>query len=110
MQGVVKAPGATSDQKTLAPRIQTELVQVRAWLEQLHQDALQLLQLPDTQLLQPSTQSQIERMVTLANEIYSGQTTPRQAGAQQIGDGLQHLATFDILPCPQSSSNNICMS
>ncbi len=110
MQGVVKAPKATSEQKTLAPRIQMEIVQVRAWLEQLHQDALQLLQLPDAQLLQPSIQPQIERMVTLANEVYGGQTTPRQAGAQQIGDGLQHLATFDILPCSQSSSNNVCMS
>jgi len=109
MQGVVKAPGATLGQKILAPRIQTKIVQVRRWLEQLHQDTLQLLQLPDAQLLQPSTQSQIEQMVTLANEVYSGQTTSGQAGTQQIGDDLQHLATFDILPCPQSSSNNICL-
>lgn len=110
MQGVVKAPGATSDQKTLAPHIQTELVQVRTWLEQLHQDALQLLQLSDTQLLQPSTQSQIAQMVTLAHAAYNGQTTPPRAGVQQIGNDLQRLATFDILPCPQSSSNNVCMS
>ncbi|GAC1354425.1 MAG: hypothetical protein NVSMB38_32820 [Ktedonobacteraceae bacterium] len=109
VRGIVQAPGATRTQMTLAPQIQAKIVQVSASLEQLHQDMLQLLQLPDDQLLQPSEQSQLEQVVVLANKAYSGQTTSPQAGVVQIGDDLQQLATFDIMPCPRSASN-ICTS
>jgi hypothetical protein len=109
MRGVVQAPGATPDQVRSAAQLQDKLVQVEGWLGQLQQDTLQLLQLPDDQLSQPAQQSTIDQMMTLANEVYG--TAPPQIGARQIGDALQHLATFDVLPCPPASSpNNICMS
>lgn len=108
MQGIAQAPGVTQYQKTLASQLQTKLTQVTPTFNQLQQSTLQLLQKPDDQLFQPSTQSLIDQLVTLASATYSGQTTI--PGLQQIGTGMQNLPTFDVFTCPQSSDNNICKS
>lgn len=110
VRGIVQAPGATPTQITLAPQIQTNLAQVRTWLEQLYQqDILHLLTLSDTQLLQATTQSFFDDMKTVSNEVYNGQTPTSKLGIKQMSNDLQQLATFDIMPCPQSTSN-ICTS
>ena len=110
VRGIVQAPGATATQFTLAPQLQTNLAQVRTWLEQLYQqDILHLLMLSDTQLLQPSAQSYFDDMKTIINETYNGQTPSSKLGIKQMSNDLQQLATFDIMPCPQSTSN-ICTS
>ncbi|GAC1426671.1 MAG: hypothetical protein NVS4B1_15260 [Ktedonobacteraceae bacterium] len=110
VRGIIQAPGATPTQITLAPQIQTNLVQVRTWLMQLYQqDILHLLSLSDSQLLQPSEQSFFDDMKTVSNEVYNGQTSTSKTGMVHISNDLQHLATFDIMPCPRSTSN-ICTS
>ena len=110
IRSIVQAPGATPTQITLAPQIQTNLAQVTTWLEQLYQqDILHLLTLSDSQLLQPSAQSFFDDMKTLSNEVYNGQTPISKIGMVQMSNDLEHLATFDILPCPRSN-NNVCTS
>ncbi len=110
VRGIVQAPGATPTQITLAPQIQSNLAQVRTWLEQLYQqDILHLLTLSDTQLLQATTQSFFDDMKTVSNKVYNGQTPTSKLGIKQMSNDLQQLASFDIMPCPQSTSN-ICTS
>jgi hypothetical protein len=108
MTSLVHAPGATQNQIALTQKIQPELTQMQSVLQQLHSNVLQLIQMPDAQLLQPSQQNLIDTTVMMATTAYSG--TASQPGAQQVSTNIQQLATFDILPCPQSSSNNVCLS
>ncbi len=110
IRGIFQAPGVTSTQITLAPRIQTNLEQVTSWLEQLYQqDILHLLTLSDSQLLQSSTLSFFDDMKTVSNEAYTGQTPTSKMGVVQMSSDIEQLATFDIMPCPRSTSN-ICTS
>ncbi len=110
MRSIFQAPGATPTQITLAPQIQTNLTQVTTWLEQLYQqDVLHLLTLSDSQLLQASQQSYFDNMKTVSNEAYKGQTPTSKTGMLQMSNDLQHLATFDIMSCPRSTSS-ICTS
>ncbi len=110
MRSIIQAPGATPTQITLAPQIQTNLEQVTTWLEQLYrQDILHLLSLSDSQLLQSPAQSFFDDMKTVSNEVYQGQTSASKMGMVQMSNDLEHLATFDLMPCPRSS-NNICTS
>jgi hypothetical protein len=106
MVGVIHAPGSSHYQLELSQQIQTKLAQVQSWFGQLHQIVLQLLQMPDTQLLQPAQQSLLDTTVGLANAASSG--TSSQPGVQQVSSDIQHLATFDIFSCP--GPNNECMS
>ncbi|GAC1646627.1 MAG: hypothetical protein NVS4B12_13760 [Ktedonobacteraceae bacterium] len=111
VRGIVQAPGVTPTQVTLAPQIQAHLEQVRTELGQLYQnDVLHLITLSDAQLLQPSEQPLFDHMATVAQVAYGGQTASSKTGVVQISADLQHLATFDIKPCPRNSSNNVCTS
>ncbi len=110
VRSIFQAPGVTPMQITLAPQIQTNLTQMTTWLEQLYrQDVLHLLTLSDSQLLQASQQSFFDDMKTMSTEAYEGQTPTSKMGMLQMSNDLQHLATFDIMPCPQSP-HNICTS
>jgi len=110
IRGIFQAPGVTPTQITLAPQIQTNLEQVTSWLEQLYQqDILHLLTLSNSQLLQSSAQSFFDDMKTVSNEAYKGQTPTSKIGVVQMSNDIESLATFDIMPCPRSTSN-ICTS
>ena len=110
VSGIFHAPGVTPTQITLAPQIQTNLQQVTLWLQQLYQqDVLHLLALSDSQLLQSPSQSFFDDMKTVSNEVYQGQTPTSKIGMVQMSKDLEQLATFDLMPCPRSTSN-ICTS
>src|SRR5207244_2785812 len=47
--GVLRSPGATQATRTLAAQINTAINNVRAWLSQLHRDAVQLAHMTDEQ-------------------------------------------------------------
>jgi serine/threonine protein kinase len=110
VHGLTQAPGATQYQTTLAAHIQTALTAIQNQLKRLQQETLQLLLTPDAQLFQASAHTLLNQIVTDAHDAYSGQTTPAQAGIEQVGGDIGHLASFDVLPCPQGSSGNICLS
>jgi len=108
VRGIFQAPGVTSIQTTLAPQIQTNIGQVSTWLKQLYQqDILPLLMLSDSQLLQSSAQPYFDDMKTVSNEAYTGSSSASKSGMVQMSNDLEHLATFDIRPCPQNAGN-IC--
>ena len=110
VRGIIQAPGVTPTQVALAPQLQTNLAQVRTWLDQMYrQDVLHLLALSDSDLLQSSTQSYFDDMKTLSNDVYNGQTPSSKLGMVQMSNDLQHLATFDILACPKGA-HTVCTS
>ncbi len=110
VRGIVQAPGATPTQAALAPQLQTNLAQVRQWLGQLYQqDIMHLLALSDNDLLQSSAQPYFDDMRKVSNEVYNGQTSNSKLGMHQMNTDLQHLATFDILPCPKATKS-VCTS
>ena len=106
LDGVMRSSGVTQEQVHLAQQIAGELNQVNVWLKQVHQDAALLLKLSDDQLLQPQAQTQLSDLLAQVNDAYNGQSG--QEGVRQIGDDLQHLASFDIFKCPQGAANNPC--
>ncbi|HZT98172.1 MAG TPA: serine/threonine-protein kinase [Ktedonobacteraceae bacterium] len=100
--GTVLSPDATQDQRILAASIQAAINRVKNNLEQVHQDAKQLLMMTPDQLLQPSTLSILDDMVTQTQEAYSGQTDPltgqSQGGTIWIYNNIQRLANFEVKP------------
>ncbi len=110
VHGIYQAPGVTTMQTALAPPIQTNLVQVTTWLQQLYQqDILHLLTLSDDQLLQSSEQSYFDDMKMVSNEAYKGPLPTSKTGLVQMSNDLEQLATFDLMQCPRTTSN-ICTS
>ncbi len=93
----------TEDAKARAHTLAGELVQLKNWLQKVHQDALQLLNLTDQQFTQPQTQSLLDDMAFQANDAYNGQNNlstnaAQHAGMAQIYSTMQSLATFDVVP------------
>ncbi len=110
VDGIRKAPGAPPIQVALAPQLIENLNQVTVWLNQLYQqDILHLLSLSNAQLLQASEQPSFDDMKTLAQEAY-GQNSSTKFGVVPFSNGVEHLATFDIEPCPHTSNSNVCTS
>ena len=100
LHGLATSPGATTGQKQLAVQIDTALNQVQALLEQIRQDAKQLVMMTDAQLLQPSTLSLLDAMVKQAQDMFVGQFDPSTSeianGITQIHYAIQRLATLDV--------------
>jgi hypothetical protein len=106
LDGVIGSSGVTQEQVHLARQIAGELNQVNVWLKQVHQDAALLVKLSNDQLLQPQAQTQMSDLLAQVNDAYNGQSG--HEGARQMGDDMQHLASFDIFTCPQGAVNNPC--
>ena len=102
MQDVIVAPNVGSETPNLARQIKGDIDNVRNWLEQVHQDARQLVLMTDAQLQQPQALSLLNDMQTQADSAFVGQIAPStdtvQGGAVQIYYSIQRLATFDIRP------------
>jgi hypothetical protein len=110
VHGLAQVPGATHYQTTLAASIQTALTAIQSQFTQLQQETLQLLLTTNDQILQTGAQTLLEQIVTHAHTVYSGQTTPAQAGVEQTGGDIGRLGSFDVFTCPQGDSGNICLS
>lgn len=102
LNGAVLSPQATSAQHQLAIQINKSIDSTRKELMQIYTDVKQLLQMTDSQLLQPSTAALLNTVATQAQNAYTGQPNPAtgtsQTGALWIYNNLQRLATFDITP------------
>lgn len=102
LDALTRTPGATQEQRSLASHIETRLIQIMKWLEQVHQDARQLAAMTDQQLMQPLALSLLNNMEAAANDAYLGQIDPatgvlQQEGVVQIASEIQHLASFDVM-------------
>ena len=102
LQGMVDSPGATVEQKRLAIQIDTAISKVEALLEQVHQDAVRLLHMTNSQLTGIPALEILGDLEAHARYAYAGQTDPStgamQQGASWIYDNLERLATFDVTP------------
>ncbi|HLQ30163.1 MAG TPA: hypothetical protein VK140_13100 [Ktedonobacteraceae bacterium] len=101
LHGLVQSPGASAEQKQLAIQIDAALNKVQALLEQVHQDAKQLVLLTGAQLQQPSSLSLLDDMVKHAQDAFVGQFDPTtgeiQDGITQIHYAIQRLAIMDVV-------------
>ena len=100
MAGVLQSQGATGELHTLAVQINTAINNVKNWLGQMHQDAIQLLQMSDEQLNQLSALDIVSDLESQARYAYAGQTDPvtgnEQNGATWIYDNVERLATMNV--------------
>ena len=100
MAGVLQSQGAAGDLHTLAVQINTAINNVKNWLGQMHQDAIQLLQMSDEQLNQLSALDILSDLESQARDAYAGQTDPvtgnEQDGATWIYDNVERLATMNV--------------
>jgi hypothetical protein len=100
MGGAIESPQTTPDQRALAVQINQGLDREESVLEQVHQDAMQLLSMNDEQLLQPAALSLLNDLASQAQDAYSGQINPSNGepedGALWTYTNLQRLVTFDI--------------
>jgi len=97
--GVLRSPGATQATRALAAQINTAINNVRAWLSQLHRDAVQLAHMTDEELAQALPI--LDDMAVQASFAYAGRVDPTtgnmQGGVTWIYTGIQHLASFDVI-------------
>jgi len=100
LHGLATSPGATAAQKQLAIQIDTALSKVELLLEQIRQDAKQLVNRTDAQLLQASSFTLLDAMVKHAQDMFVGQFDPATGeianGITQIHYAIQRLATLEV--------------
>jgi hypothetical protein len=100
LDAAVAAPGATQEQRQLAKQIENGLNQVVSDLEQVRQDARQLIKLNGAQLVTPQALSLLNDMTTMAEDASEGSINPAQpqVGAAGIYYDIQRMATFQVQP------------
>jgi len=112
LEEITKSPNVSRDQIALAVEINQAMNNVRFWLQLVHKDALQLINLSDAQLLQQSTRSILDDMATQANFAFTGQIDPStgqvKPGVVQVHYNIQRLATFNITPCTTNGGASTC--
>lgn len=100
MSGAVQSPLTTSDQKKLAIQVNQGLDEIKRIMQQMEQDARQLVRMSQSQLMQSSTLSLLNDLVTQAQDAYTGQLDPATdqstSGALWIYENIQRLATLAI--------------
>jgi eukaryotic-like serine/threonine-protein kinase len=102
LQGVVGCPGATDEQRHLAGQIDADLNNAQNWLQQVRQDAKQLMQTDPADLLSDSSLNLLDDMETYARYAFVGKLDPSnnqtQGGVVQIYYDSQALATMGVVP------------
>ncbi len=100
LNGLVKAPGAPAQQIQLAAKVNSDLNPLRAWMQQLRTDALQLAQMDDTHLGQ--ARALRNDLVLQASYAIAGRVDPAtqilQPGVEQICGEISLLATLEVAP------------
>jgi len=100
LQGVINAPGHTQEQSQLAVKIGTALEQVTSLMQKIHQDAVTLVKMDQTQLQSQDALTLLNDMVTNANSAYAGQLDPATGentnGIVWIHSQLQELAIIPV--------------
>jgi len=102
LNGVVQAPDATPHIRTLATQIIEALNNAKTWLQQVRGYAQKLVNLDAAQLLQPSTLTMLNNMLSNATYAYIGQLNPETnqvlPGVLQAHYNIQQLANLTITP------------
>ncbi len=100
LNGVVKAPDATPQMRTLATQIIEALNNAKMWLTQVRGYAQQLVKMDAVQLSQPSTQTILDNMLLYATYAYIGKldlkTNQVVPGILQVHYDIQRLATLTL--------------
>ena len=100
LQGLTESPDATDVEQTLASKIDNALDKINALLQQVRQDAKQLVNMSNTQLASAQAISIMSDFVKQANDAFVGQLDPatgtRQGGATWIHDVMPQLATLNV--------------
>jgi eukaryotic-like serine/threonine-protein kinase len=112
LRELASSPGVTAQQRALAIRIGQATNNVQVWLEAVHTDAKQLVNMNNSQLSQLAALSLLDDMLTQAKNALVGQFDPNtnmvKEGVAQIHDNIQGLATFDLKPCTITNGKNSC--
>ena len=112
LEEITQSPKVTKDQIALAVAINQAMNNVQFWLQQVHKDALQLVNLSNAQLLQQATRSILDDMTTQASFAFTGQIDPStgqvKSGVVQVHYNIQRLATFDITHCTMNGGASTC--
>lgn len=94
------APYATKFQKSLAEKMNGYLRQVQENLEQVRQEARQLMRMPNSQLISSTGVPLLDDMLNHATTAFDGQfnavSGSRQGGATWIYDHMQELAQLNV--------------
>jgi serine/threonine protein kinase len=102
LNGVVNSPGATPEQSHLAIQISNDLNNVKGWLQQVRQDAKQLVTMPAQNLLSNNALTLLDNMETNARYAYVGKLDPSsnrvEGGVTQVYYSSQALATMNVAP------------
>ena len=97
---MVQSPGVLREQVTQAGEISAELDVIHAWLEQIHQEAKQLVALDNPQLVQDEgirLRGEINSLVTRGLNGGSDPGTGRaEKGVTAIAEQIQQLTSMDI--------------
>ncbi len=108
LTGLLNAPGSSLALRKSAATILTAMSNVRAWLEQLHDDARQIVGMANDQLSKSASLTLLNDMVDEANYAYAGQTNLSTGAVKEgviwIHDALQALATLEVTQYVASSS------
>jgi hypothetical protein len=100
LQGMINAPGHTEAQRQLASKLDTALKLVTVLLQKVHQDAVKLVKMNDTQLKSSDALTLLNDMVTNTTSAYAGQFDPTTGGningVAWIHSELQGLATIPV--------------
>jgi eukaryotic-like serine/threonine-protein kinase len=100
LNAMLQSPGVSSSQQALALKINPELNTIAAWLKKVDTDALQLVAMDDTQLVQPAAHGLRSAMSLQVTNVQSGgidsATGNQQAGVQTIVSQIQQLAKLDV--------------
>jgi eukaryotic-like serine/threonine-protein kinase len=107
LNGVVKAPDATPQMRSLATEIIQGLSNAGKWLVEARTLAKQLVNMNAEQLAQPATLTMIDNLLSATTYAYIGQLNPNTnqvvPGVLEVHYDIQRLAALTITPnLPQS--------
>jgi serine/threonine protein kinase len=100
LNGVVQAPDATAQMRTLGTQMIEALNNAKTWLQQVRTFAKQLIGMNAAQLGQPLAQTLLDEMLQNATYAYIGQLDPKTNGVVpgviQVHYDVQKLAALTI--------------
>lgn len=102
VNGAVLSPATTPEQHQIALTIAANLDTIKHQFIQIYQDAKQLVNLPNAQLLDTPALTILNDLTTQAQYAYTGRPNPAtgisQGGVLEVYTDLQRLATFNVVP------------
>ena len=111
LYGLLEAKTATPALRAKVTAIVAALDNVKTWLIQVHHDALQIINMSNTQLQQPGTLTLLNDMIFNATNAFTGHpdatTGQMREGITWVHDQVQSLATLDVTRMTAADGRNI---